>query len=565
MYDTEISQAMTVALTDLRDNGQSNGTLANATEARPYMKAALESIVGELSGELGRLGLSGMMGAFVASGMLKRAAYDLYGSCRLAAMLYARGEWSVVSAIRKSPTWLGAASSIGRTLFSKAVWKLPDTVADRVDAYIKLIQQSYVDFGVEVATRLRADNALIGNLFGAAGGVTALDVMGSDPHHCARRVVIVTYGNGTRVVYKPTDLTFQLMLMGSPQSFVACALGYPLVANCRSLFDLLNMDLPVVHIAAPRRNAGYGYMEFKPKAANMTDQQADRFYYKMGRLIAVAAAFGITDLHKENVMATTAGPYLIDAEMGFSVAPQGSAPLFIVNHTKLEDALLARPPQYSQMGGTFAPYLDPAGWEANSISMPYDGNEVNSSVPRAMGPGFRTAKPHALLILAGIQDGVDGVVAARDSAWNWLIQQFDRVNPLARVLLNTQTMVIQHVAGVTAYLRGTLTDEGTAINGPFMSWMEWYGGMFNAVPAAFYPPRNRLVMYDPRPSIGVTAAAAAQAGIQTSTTADVRAHLGLTLMGSAIATTKAALKAGLEQSLQIPALPSTTAARRLVV
>ncbi|WP_437897383.1 DUF4135 domain-containing protein [Sorangium sp. So ce124] len=555
MYDNEITQALNQGLQLIGTQGASLAPLNNADSARPYIESALRSIVSDLDWHLGADGMRAMMAPLIASGLLDHAVRDLFGPCRTAAMLYARGEWSVVSSLRTVRTrgLLTTTTSIGRSLFTNLVYSLPATVADRVDALIKLVRRSYIEFGVEIVTRLHRDRALLANLFGVGGGVAAIEIQGSDPHVCARRVVIVRYGNGVRVVYKPTDLTFQLMLMGSPQSFAACAQGHPRVANFRSLFDTLNMGLPLLHIGAPKHNAGYGYMEFKPRAQAMTEQQASRYFHGMGKLIAVANAFGITDLHQENVMATVNGPFLIDAEMGFSLAPNAAPANTLISHTKLEAALGARPPGTTQAGGMFAPDHDPnTGWEAQSVSLPGGGGHANSGAATANGGGVRNARTYALFIALGIVDGVDGVAAAFNHASNWLMQQFDRVNPLARVILTTSTMVRQHVNGVTEYLRGTLIDEPTAINGNFMNWTEWYGGAFNAVPAAFFPPRDKAVMYDPRPKIGVTTAAAAVAGVHVSSTQEVRIRLATTHMGGAIARTKADLQTALEAELQIP-------------
>jgi hypothetical protein len=59
-------------------------------------------------------------------------------------------------------------------------------------------------------------------------------------------------------------------------------------------------------------------------------------------------------------------------------------------------------------------------------------------------------------------------------------------------------------------------------------------------------------MYDPRPKIGVTTAAAALAGVHVSSTQEVRIRLATTHMGGAIARTKADLQTALEAELQIP-------------
>lgn len=84
------------------------------------------------------------------------------------------------------------------------------------------------------------------------------------------------------------------------------------------------------------------------------------------------------------------------------------------------------------------------------------------------------------------------------------------------------------------------------------------------MPAALYAPRDRLVMYDPRPQIGAGAAAAGAAGVQASTTREVRIQLATMLMGSGIATTKATLKQGVEAALQLPVVRQPVAVRGML-
>ncbi|HLL47207.1 MAG TPA: DUF4135 domain-containing protein, partial [Longimicrobiaceae bacterium] len=423
-----------------------------------------------------------------------------------------------------------------------------ETVTDRIWKLIQHVVASHVQFGSDLLSRLKRDRNLLRQAFGITGTLNGLTVTGSDPHRAGHRVVLLRFSDGRRTVYKPSDLTFQLMLMGDPVSFQVCHLHHPkLYPHTDSLFTALDPDLPVIRIVAmPHRLGEYGYMEMVTKANVIAVNEQGPYYRKLGRLITVAALFGITDLHEENVMATANGPHLIDAEMGFSYpAPNVNA----LDHTSLGRVLRINPQQYSNVGGVFSPELLEDTWEISKLSAPYDAQEVNAGFRATAQGNWVSGTTYPNVLLQGIREEVDRIALRLDRVQGW-ITHFRTVAPVARIILNTTDMVSRHVGGVGRYINGILETETQALRLPFEEWLRWYGGKQNAVPGALYQPHSRQVLYDPTGKLGVTYATASAGGVSVANLADVGNEVDRLSTPVGIAQLKLRLKTALETTLQ---------------
>lgn len=145
--------------------------------------------------------------------------------------------------------------------------------------------------------RLAADRAAIGARFGfVPDRVLSVSAGLSDRHHGGCRVAILGFASGHRLVYKPRDVglerAFQDLLRW---------LGQAGLDPAPPALDILERD-------------GYGWCAFVLRTPLASRQDADRFYARAGALLAVAHVFRARDLHNENVIATAAGPVLIDTE-----------------------------------------------------------------------------------------------------------------------------------------------------------------------------------------------------------------------------------------------------------
>lgn len=163
---------------------------------------------------------------------------------------------------------------------------------------------------LELLDRLADDHALIvATLLGAdPGPVTGIVAGRGDRHAGGRSVAFVDFADGSRVVYKPRDVTTQVRV------------GQFLDRLAETLPDLCPRT--VATLARP----GYGWSAFVP-AHELTDHAgADRFYRRQGVLLALLHALRTTDMHYENVIAAGDTPVLIDTETLFNaeLVPSGT-------------------------------------------------------------------------------------------------------------------------------------------------------------------------------------------------------------------------------------------------
>ena len=162
------------------------------------------------------------------------------------------------------------------------------------------IVERWIAASEELMQRLAADRSRIASEYNDGrdpGTVDAIDCSVSDPHDGRRRVSIVEFADGLRVVYKPRSMRVEAAFANLVQWLAARGLD----------------SLP----PAPRviERDGYGWMEFVAHGAFASIDEVRRYYRQAGGLILMTHILGSKDLHMENLVASRSGPVLIDAEM----------------------------------------------------------------------------------------------------------------------------------------------------------------------------------------------------------------------------------------------------------
>jgi type 2 lantibiotic biosynthesis protein LanM len=117
----------------------------------------------------------------------------------------------------------------------------------------------------------------------------------SDPHNGGRSVRIVSFADGSRVVYKPKDLRLDIAWHG--------------------LIERLNKAGPPIELKTVRSIApdGYGWTEFIDHTG--TDPEGcKRFFRRAGAWLALFHCFVASDMHQENIIAAGDHPVPIDLE-----------------------------------------------------------------------------------------------------------------------------------------------------------------------------------------------------------------------------------------------------------
>jgi type 2 lantibiotic biosynthesis protein LanM len=161
------------------------------------------------------------------------------------------------------------------------------------------IARQWIDTSREFVLRLDADLATIRRDIlhsGAGSRVASIEGDLSDPHNGGHSVQIVSFEDGSRVVYKPKDLRVD--------------------AAWHALIERLNRAEPPLELMAVRAisRSGYGWTEFIAHAGCADQEGYKRFFRRAGAWLALFHCFAATDMHQENMIASGDHPVPIDLE-----------------------------------------------------------------------------------------------------------------------------------------------------------------------------------------------------------------------------------------------------------
>jgi type 2 lantibiotic biosynthesis protein LanM len=165
----------------------------------------------------------------------------------------------------------------------------------------------WIDGLIELALRLAQDGSALAEAVGDGSGggdangpgmVDRIHFGAGDFHDGGRATAILTFENGTRVVYKPRDLCAEAAWFGL-LSWLNRRAG-----DGVEMFRTLRV--------LPRD--GYGWMEFADPAPLEDDGQAAEYYRNAGRMVCLVYVLGGVDCHFENLVASGSDPILVDLE-----------------------------------------------------------------------------------------------------------------------------------------------------------------------------------------------------------------------------------------------------------
>jgi len=170
-----------------------------------------------------------------------------------------------------------------------------------------VVTRQWIDSSREFVARLDADLAAMARdiLPGSASRrVDRIEGEISDRHNGGRSAQIVTFEDGSRVVYKPKDLRLD--------------------AAWHELVGRLNRAGAPVELKAARAIAreGYGWSEFIDHTGCADQGGLERFFRRAGAWLALFHGFAATDMHQENIIACGDHPTPIDLEMILQALPR---------------------------------------------------------------------------------------------------------------------------------------------------------------------------------------------------------------------------------------------------
>lgn len=178
----------------------------------------------------------------------------------------------------------------------------------------------------ELLRRLGDNRAALQAAFSAdapLGPLVEIDADAGDVHDFGRTVVILRFGGGVRVVYKPRDLRVAGAYMALVRAVNDAGLHPPLATR-----TVLVMD-------------GYAWEEHVRAAPCADERELHRFYLRMGMLARLFQLTGGADFTTDNVLACGEHPTPIDLETLVAPLP---APLEPASVDHAAEAVLAELP-----------------------------------------------------------------------------------------------------------------------------------------------------------------------------------------------------------------------------
>jgi type 2 lantibiotic biosynthesis protein LanM len=167
---------------------------------------------------------------------------------------------------------------------------------------------AWIDASEELARRLHDDWADLQRAYGLVGPLRAIARDAGDTHGRGRAVAILVFATGGRVVYKPRSLAVEAGF----QRLLAWMGGEPGIPPLRCLHIL--------------DRGAHGWEEHVEATECRSPREVERFYRRLGVLLAAMHAFRGTDVHHENLIAAGEHPVIVDLETVFQPLAAAPAP-----------------------------------------------------------------------------------------------------------------------------------------------------------------------------------------------------------------------------------------------
>ena len=164
---------------------------------------------------------------------------------------------------------------------------------------IATVTRQWIDTTRELILRLDADRAVIQQVIlqsARDNRVAKIEGELSDPHNRGHSVQIITFDDGSRVIYKPKDLRLDVVW--------------------QNMIERFNRAKPPVELKAMRAISrdGYGWTEFIDHTGCGDKDDFKDFFRRAGAWLALFHLFATNDMHQENMIAFGSDPVPIDLE-----------------------------------------------------------------------------------------------------------------------------------------------------------------------------------------------------------------------------------------------------------
>lgn len=156
----------------------------------------------------------------------------------------------------------------------------------------------YIAFIREMFTRLEESDSQLKVFLKSTKPLVLSDIRldGGDAHNHGRTVAILEFNNGSKIVYKPRDLSIHVLFAD-------------LAHECERSDGFLPL-----HVSRVLPKDGYAFEEFVRQAQCLTNDQVSRYYLRIGELLALVWFLHGNDMHYENIISDGEYPQIIDYE-----------------------------------------------------------------------------------------------------------------------------------------------------------------------------------------------------------------------------------------------------------
>ncbi|MBD0672458.1 type 2 lanthipeptide synthetase LanM, partial [Streptomyces sp. CBMA156] len=277
-------------------SGPLPGTAGFAAALAPFARLAGQRLLAALGPAVGRsAGLPGIAEEFTAA--TAAALGDLAARALVLELRAAREEGRLAGAtpqdrFRDFVATTGTRSGLARLCAGYPLLALlvGRTCVNAVEAMAELLTRYTADRPDLVARLLAGRDP---------GPLVAVDRTTGDAHRRGRRVAVLRFADGSRVVYKPRPLAAD--------------------RHFGDLVDWFNAraGTPGLRTPALLTRPGHGWSEFVEARPCTSRAELDRFYRRQGALLALAHLLDLTDLHFENLIACADHPVPVDVETLF--------------------------------------------------------------------------------------------------------------------------------------------------------------------------------------------------------------------------------------------------------
>jgi type 2 lantibiotic biosynthesis protein LanM len=273
----------------------------------------------------------------------------------------------------------------------------------------------------------------------------------SDPHNGGFSVKIVTFTDGSRVVYKPKDVRAELVW--------------------RRLVERLNDACPPIELKTARTlmRDRYGWAEFVDHTGCADREGCKRYFRRAGAWLALFHCFAVNDMHQENIIAAGEHPVPIDLETILQSAnastafPEPEAEAFYAATEKLANSVMmvgllpvyGRSPENKvyAIGGLTADWSSKIKikWEKiNTDEMrptrSKDISAINLNLPR-VGGCYAKLDEHVDDVVSGFEDYARFLLGYRRDVKHGEIFEDFRGVPVRRIVRATRfySMLLQRL------------------------------------------------------------------------------------------------------------------------